>query len=76
MATLLLALQVPITSVQTLLGHSSVKTTEVYTKVKEQTVYNDIKKCKSKSLNSIYERAGRRIRKKFPNVILDCMDME
>lgn len=64
MATLLLALRVPITTVQTLLGHSSVKTTEVYAKVKEQTVYNDIKKCRNKSLDKIYKRSETLIRRR------------
>lgn len=65
MATLLLSLQVPITSVQTLLGHSSVKTTEVYAKVKEQTVYNDIRRCKTKSMDSLFDRTEKRMRKRF-----------
>ncbi len=68
MATLLLALQVPITTVQTLLGHSSIKTTEVYAKVKEQTVYNDIKRCKTKSMTALYERTFTRMRRRMSTV--------
>ena len=46
MATLLLSLQVPITTVQVLLGHSSVKTTEVYAKVTEHTLIRDLQRSK------------------------------
>lgn len=63
MATLLLSLQVPITTVQTLLGHSSIKTTEVYAKVKDQTVYNDIKHSKTKTLSELFKRSEKLVRK-------------
>lgn len=69
MATQLLSLRVPITTVQALLGHSSVKTTEVYAKVSDQTVLSDLRYCrlsqtsrrkkakKSRELESIHTKA-------------------
>ncbi len=41
-ATLLLAKGVPITTVQALLGHSSVRTTQRYAEVKQSTILNDL----------------------------------
>lgn len=64
MATQLLAMQVPITSVQTLLGHASVRTTEVYAKVKDQTLCNDIRHAKKDKFNSAFKAAAKRITKR------------
>lgn len=41
-ATLLLNVGVPVTTVQTILGHQSVKTTQIYSAVTDTTVYQDI----------------------------------
>ncbi len=65
MATLLLSLQVPITTVQAILGHASVKTTDVYAKVKEQTVYNDIRKARTKSMDKLFERTDKQMRRRM-----------
>ena len=45
-ATLLLYKGVNITTVQKLLGHRSIKTTQIYGEVFSQTLVNDLKKCK------------------------------
>ena len=44
-ATQLLNKGVPITTVQALLGHSSVRTTQVYAEVKQQTILNDLQRA-------------------------------
>ena len=43
-ATQLLSKGVPITTVQALLGHSSVRTTQVYAEVKLCTILNDLQR--------------------------------
>jgi len=45
-ASLLIYRGVNITTVQKLLGHKSVKTTQVYTHVMDMTILNDLEKCK------------------------------
>lgn len=45
-ASLLIYEGVPITTVQKLLGHQSVKTTEGYSNVFSSTIINDLKRCK------------------------------
>lgn len=45
-ASLLIYEGVPITTVQKLLGHQSVKTTESYSNVFSSTIINDLKRCK------------------------------
>lgn len=44
-ATLLVHQGVPITTVQKLLGHTSVKTTQIYSEVMDDTIINDLKKA-------------------------------
>lgn len=48
-ATLLIHEGVPITTVKKLLGHQSIKTTEVYSNVFSTTIINDLKKCQRKN---------------------------
>ena len=45
-ASLLIYEGVPITTVQKLLGHQSIKTTEGYSNVFPSTIINDLKRCK------------------------------
>lgn len=56
-ATLLLHQGVPITSVQRLLGHTSVKTTQIYSEVMDETLINDLvianKKNSSRKVRSV-----------------------
>lgn len=47
-ATLLIHQGVPITTVQKLLGHTSVKTTEIYSEVLSSTILRDLKAVKSR----------------------------
>lgn len=47
-ATLLIHQGVPITTVQKLLGHSSVKTTEIYSEILSNTIVRDLKAVKRK----------------------------
>lgn len=44
-ATLLLADGVSITTIQKLLGHTSVKTTQIYSEVLDDTLTNDLRKA-------------------------------
>ena len=48
-ATLLLGQSVPITTIQRLLGHTSVKTTQIYSEVLDDTLVSDLKKSIKKS---------------------------
>ncbi len=45
-ATLLIYSGAQLTTVQKLLGHRSIKTTQIYGEVFSQTLVNDLKKCK------------------------------
>ena len=47
-ATLLIHQGVPITTVQRLLGHTSVKTTEIYSEILSSTIVRDLKAVKRK----------------------------
>ncbi|RHD51442.1 recombinase [Phocaeicola plebeius] len=47
-ATLLIHQGVPITTVQKLLGHTSVKTTEIYSEVLSSTILRDLKAVKTR----------------------------
>ena len=47
-ATLLVHQRVPITTVQKLLGHTSVKTTEIYSEILSNTIVKDLKAVKKK----------------------------
>lgn len=47
-ATLLIYQGAPITTVQKLLGHRSVKTTEIYSEILPDTIIKDLKKCAAK----------------------------
>ena len=47
-ATLLIHQGVPITTVQKLLGHTSVKTTEIYSEILSNTIVKDLKAVKRK----------------------------
>lgn len=44
MATLLLGRGIPITTIQSLLGHSSIRTTQIYSAVTDRTIANDLMK--------------------------------
>lgn len=48
-ATLLLSRGIPITTIQRLLGHTSVKTTQIYSEVLDDTLVSDIKKSVKKT---------------------------
>ncbi|MDQ9824801.1 tyrosine-type recombinase/integrase, partial [Acinetobacter sp. 163] len=48
-ATQLLAQSVPITTIQKLLGHTSVKTTQIYSEVLDNTLIIDLKKTAKRS---------------------------
>ena len=56
-ATLLVHDGVPITTVQKLLGHTSVKTTQIYSEVLSETIVNDLKNIqrRRKNVKSDYE---------------------
>ena len=47
-ATLLVHQGVPITTVQKLLGHTSVKTTEIYSEVFDETIIKDLTRANQK----------------------------
>lgn len=51
-ATLLVHQGVPITTVQKLLGHTSVKTTQIYSEVFDETIINDLTKANLKHYRS------------------------
>ena len=55
-ATLLVHQGVPITTVQKLLGHTSVRTTEVYTEVLSNTIIRDLKAVKRKKKTPDFSR--------------------
>ena len=55
-ATLLVHQGVPITTVQKLLGHASVRTTEVYSEVLSNTIIRDLKAVKRKKKTSVFSR--------------------
>ena len=55
-ATLLVHQGVPITTVQKLLGHTSVRTTEVYAEVLSNTIIRDLKAVKRKKKTSDFSR--------------------
>ena len=55
-ATLLVHQGVPITTVQKLLGHTSVRTTEVYSEILSNTIIRDLKAVKRKKKTSDFSR--------------------
>lgn len=55
-ATLLVHQGVPITTVQKLLGHTSVRTTEVYSEVLSNTIIRDLKAIKRKKKTPDFSR--------------------
>ncbi len=55
-ATLLVHQGVPITTVQKLLGHTSVRTTEVYSEVLSNTIIRDLKAVKRKKNTPDFRR--------------------
>ena len=55
-ATLLVHQGVPITTVQKLLGHTSVRTTEVYSEVLSNTIIRDLKAVKRKKKTPVFRR--------------------
>lgn len=57
-ATLLIYNGVNITTVQKLLGHKSVKTTQVYTNVMDMTIVRDLEKAKSTKRSPLWECMG------------------
>jgi site-specific recombinase XerD len=46
-ASLLIYKGVNITTVQKLLGHKNVKTTQIYTHIMDSTIINDLEKCQN-----------------------------
>ena len=54
-ATLLVHQGVPITTVQKLLGHTSVRTTEVYSEVLSNTIIRDLKAVKRRKTHLILD---------------------
>lgn len=54
-ATLLIHQGVPITTVQRLLGHTSVKTTEIYSEILSSTIVRDLKAIKRKRVVSNFQ---------------------
>lgn len=54
-ATLLIHQGVPITTVQKLLGHTSVKTTEIYSEILSSTILRDLKAIKRKRVVSNFQ---------------------
>lgn len=54
-ATLLIHQGVPITTVQKLLGHTSVKTTEIYSEILSSTILQDLKAIKRKRVVSNFQ---------------------
>lgn len=60
-ATLLIHQGVPITTVQKLLGHTSVKTTEIYSEILSSTILRDLKAVKRKrNVNNFQSHASAR----------------
>lgn len=57
-ATLLIHQGVPITTVQRLLGHTSVKTTEIYSEILSSTIVRDLKAVKRKKNNNVITQAS------------------
>lgn len=57
-ATLLVHQGVPITTVQKLLGHTSVKTTEIYSEILSNTIVRDLKAVKKKRNVSNFQSAS------------------
>lgn len=57
-ATLLIHQGVPITTVQRLLGHTSVKTTEIYSEILSSTIVRDLKAVKRKRNNNVITQAS------------------
>ena len=47
-ATLLLFYKIPLTTIQSILGHTHITTTEIYAEQNEATIYNSIKGVKFK----------------------------
>lgn len=56
-ATLLVHQGVPITTVQKLLGHTSVKTTEIYSEILSNTIVRDLKAVKRKRNVNSFQNA-------------------
>lgn len=57
-ATLLIHQGVPITTVQRLLGHTSVKTTEIYSEILSSTIVRDLMAVKRKRNNNVITQAS------------------
>lgn len=62
-ATLLLYHDTPLTTIKEILGHTNIRTTEIYADINEATIYNSISKIKFKEL----EKVERRIARSFSN---------
>ena len=62
-ATLLLYHDTPLTTIKEILGHTNIRTTEIYADINEATIYNSIAKIKFKEL----EKVERRIARSFSN---------
>ena len=62
-ATLLLYHNTPLTTIQQILGHSNIRTTEVYADINQETIYNSISKVKFKELDKVDKRIMRSLKK-------------
>ena len=62
-ATLLLYHDTPLTTIKEILGHTNIRTTEIYADINEATIYHSISKIKFKEL----EKVERRIARGFPD---------
>lgn len=58
-ATLLLYYNTPLTTIKEILGHSNIKTTEIYADINEATIYNSISKIKFKELEMVERRIAK-----------------
>lgn len=61
-ATLLLYHNTPLTTIKQILGHTNIRTTEIYADINEATIYNSISKIRFKEL----EKTERRLIRTFP----------
>lgn len=69
-ATLLVHQGVPITTVQKLLGHTSVKTTEIYSEVFDETIIKDLTRANQKYYNRRNVKQNQIKSQKYPEKYL------
>lgn len=58
-ATLLLYHNTPLTTIKEILGHTNIRTTEIYADINEATIYNSISKIKFKELEKVERRMAK-----------------